>query len=189
MSLLHQVHTHTPSAVCMQSMCGTEAGQNQHWLHCKKSNFRKVLLTNVKPNLNMSLAKVLFTLLKHYLNIRYSSICSQHIQMFSQLFKLICLNKQFDIEQYCISSQHALQLENILCYLFLKCYNCFNFYWFNLCCCCCFHSVSCHVDDIFTDFKMWWSSPCLRIVCWGIVYVHLITICVIHLSISINICL
>ncbi len=32
MGLLHLVHTHTPFAVCMQSMCGTEAGQKQHGL-------------------------------------------------------------------------------------------------------------------------------------------------------------
>ncbi len=33
--------------------------------------------------------------------------------MFSQLFKRSLLNKQFYIEQYGTSSQHALQLENI----------------------------------------------------------------------------
>ncbi len=67
-------------------------------------------LNKMNPNkntLNMELAKVLFTLL------RYLSIRSQHIQMFSQLFKLSHLNKQFYTEQYCTSFQHASQLENI----------------------------------------------------------------------------
>ncbi len=99
-----------------------------------------------KHTLNMSLAKVvLFTLL------RYSSICSQHIQMFSQLFKLSHLNKQFYIEQNCTSS-----LENILCYLLLKYYHCFKFYWLNLCCCCCCHcqlAVMWIKVHIFTDLK------------------------------------
>ncbi len=86
----------------------------------------------------------------------YSSICSQHIQMFSQLFKLSHLNKQLYIEQYCTSSQHALQLENIFCYLLLKYYHCFKLYWLNLCCCCCYHcqlAVMWIRDHIFTDLK------------------------------------
>ncbi len=100
---------------------------NSFSLDCKKSNFRKLLLTNVKKlpeqrifsrrsrlnflrerNKNtqsMSLEKVVLLTL-----LRYSSMCSQHIQMFFQLFKLSLLNKQFYIEQYCTSSQHALQL-------------------------------------------------------------------------------
>ncbi len=87
-----------------------------------------------KNTLNMSLAKVVwFTLL------RYSSICSQHTQMFSQLFRSSHLNKPFYIEHHCTSSQHALRLENILCKLLLKYYHCFKCYWFNLCCCCCCH--------------------------------------------------
>ncbi len=66
----------------------------------------------IRDSLNMSLAKVvLFTL--SITQVLYSSICSQYIKMFSQLFKLNHLNKQFYLEQYCPSSQHAMQLENI----------------------------------------------------------------------------
>ncbi len=174
--------THTPFAVCMQSMCAVSmcavsmcavsmcavsmcavsmCAVQKHWMHCKKSNFHKVLLTKVR-SLNKSFffvevscviffvwteqkyskhvaSKCCFVYLT-YSSIRYSSICSQYIQMFSQLFKLNHLNKQFYIEQYCTSSKYALQLENILCYLLLKYYNCLMIYHF--CCCYCYGQLA-----------------------------------------------
>ncbi len=83
-----------------------EAGQQRFF---SRSQFNFLYELN-KNTLNMLLAKVVLLIL-----LRYSSICSQHIQMLFQLFKLSHLNKQFYIEQYCTTSQHALQLEIILC--------------------------------------------------------------------------
>ncbi len=91
--------------------------QKQYGLYCKKLNFRKsstnrftFLFELNKNTLNMSLAKVvLFTLLKYYSSIRYTSICSQHIQMLSQLFKLNNLNKHFTLNNIAqVPSMHCL---------------------------------------------------------------------------------
>ncbi len=88
-----------------------------------------------------------FTLLK-YLFTTYPNVLPT--------FQIESSEQQLYIEQYCTSSQHALQLENIFCYLLLKYYHCFKLYWLNLCCCCCYHcqlAVMWIRDHIFTDLK------------------------------------
>ncbi len=65
-----------------------------------------------KNILNMFLTKIVVLTL-----LRYPSIFSKCVQMFSQLSILSHLNKQF---YYCASSQHALHLEKIMWQLIKK---------------------------------------------------------------------
>ncbi len=64
---------------------------------------------------------------------------------------LLLINNWYILHRYCVGPFW------ILCYLLLKYYHCFTFYWLNLCCCCC----CCHSHltvkwirvNVFTDLK------------------------------------
>ncbi len=137
--------THTPFAVRMQSMCSTQAVQKQHGLHCKKSNFRKVIPTNVKSSLNNSfLVEVIFLcdLNKNTLNMSLAK---------GVLFTLLTpVNTQVFVHNI---PKRSPNFSNWVIWTNWVIY--FKLYWLNVCCCCC-HShlaVMWIRVHIFTDLK------------------------------------
>ncbi len=135
--------THILSAVHMQSMCGGTQAVQKHWQHHKKFNLRKVILSNVKNP-----GQRIFS--RSQLNFL---VGTEQKVLDTQLFVHNFSNwviESFYFEQYCTSSQHTLQLGNILLYLSLKYYHCFS-----LCCGCHYQLAIMWIRvNIFTDLKM-----------------------------------
>ncbi len=138
MVLLYQVHTHSVCSPCagVRKRCRSTDST------VKKSNLRKVILSNVKNPGQRIFSR---SQLNFLVGTEQKVLDTLFVHNFSNW-----VIESFYFEQYCTSSQHALQLENILLYLSLKYYHCFS-----LCCGCHYQLAIMWIRvNIFTDLKM-----------------------------------